>query len=242
MYIIYKRWKRYTRYLDRRFIPAAKILTWWRRWKISPDSQNNSAVSPTVNIIIEVTPFDMWSAASQTFKKSKTVYHGTIIYFKLSVANPVNVANDQQAEENKQTNTTGNSSNKKDIGKTDRNLLDEAAKPDVIESPANDILISDVEPPDPDDTIYVNKQVNIAQQSQAYCSKQSNCQKLMPNMAIEKTTFQCYTRNLDPKSYSSHGIVCAIDTAPDSRTVFFAADTSCNHNSVAQITLHNLVP
>ena len=129
----HKRWKRYTRYLDRRFIPAAKILTWWRRWKISPDSQNNSAVSPTVNIIIEVTPFDMWSAASQTFKKSKTVYHGTIIYFKLSVANPVNVANDQKAEENKQTNTTGDSSNKKDIGKTDL-LLDEVAKPDVIES------------------------------------------------------------------------------------------------------------
>ena len=78
-------------------------------------------------------------------------------------------------------------------------MSDEAAKPDVIESPANDILISDAEPPDPDDTIYVNKQVNIAQQSQAYCSKQSNCQKLMPNMAIEKTTFPSYTRNSDKK-------------------------------------------
>ena len=67
-------------------------------------------------------------------------------------------------------------------------------------SPANDILISDVEPPDPDDTIYVNKQVNIAQKSQAYCSKQSYCQKLMPNMAIEKRKFQHYTRNSDKKS------------------------------------------
>ena len=34
-------------------------------------------------------------------------------------------------------------------------------------------------------------------------------------MAIEKTTFQRYTRNSDKKSYSSHGIVCAIDTASD---------------------------
>ena len=104
-------------------------------------------------------------------------------------------------------------------------MSDEAAKPDVIESPANDILISDVEPPDPDDTIYVNKQVNIAQQSQAYCSKQSNCQKLMPNMAIDKTTFLSYTRNSDKKSYSSQEIVRAIDTASDSPKVFFAADT-----------------
>ena len=101
-------------------------------------------------------------------------------------------------------------------------MSDEAAKPDVIESPANDILISDVEPPDPDDTIYVNKQVNIAQQSQAYCSKQSNCQKLIPNMAIEKTTFLSYTRNSDKKSYSSHEMVRAIDAASDSPTVFYA--------------------
>ena len=103
-------------------------------------------------------------------------------------------------------------------------MSDEAAKPDVIESPANDILISDVEPPNPNDTIYANKQVNIAQQSQAYCSKQSNCQKLMPNMAIEKTTFP-RTRNSDKKSYSSQEIVRAIDTASDSPKVFFAADT-----------------
>ena len=61
-------------------------------------------------------------------------------------------------------------------------------------------------------------------------------------MAIEKTTFQRYTRNSDKKSYSSHGIVCAIDTASDSPTVFFAADTSCNRSSDAQISLHNLVP
>ena len=135
-------------------------------------------------------------------------------------------------------NTTGNSSNKKDIGKTDRNLLDEAAKPDVIESPANDILISDVEPPDPDDTIYVNKQVNIAQQSQAYCSKQSNCQKLMPNMAIEKTTFP-RTRNSDKKSYSSQEIVRAIDAASDSPIVFHAVDTSCNRSSDAPDTNQN---
>ena len=121
-------------------------------------------------------------------------------------------------------------------------MSDEAAKPDVIESPANDILISDVEPPDPDDTINVNKQVNIAQQSQAYCSKQSNCQKLMPNMAIEKTTFQSYTRNSDKKSYSRNGIVRTIDTASDSPTVFYAVDTSCNRSSDAQISLHNLVP
>ena len=80
-------------------------------------------------------------------------------------------------------------------------MSDEAAKPDVIESPANDILISDVEPPDPDDTIYVNKQVNIAQQSQAYCSKQSNCQKLLPNMAIEKTNFQP-THEIQTKSHT----------------------------------------
>ena len=123
-------------------------------------------------------------------------------------------------------------------------MSDEAAKPDVIESPANDILISDVEPPDPDDTIYVNKQVNIAQQSQAYCSQQSNCQKLMPNMAIEKTTFPfpSYTRNSDKKSYSSHEMVRAIDDASDSPTVFHAVDTSCNRSSDAQISLINLVP
>ena len=123
-------------------------------------------------------------------------------------------------------------------------MSDEAAKPDVIESPANDILISDVEPPDPDDTIYVIKQVHIAQQSQAYCSKQSNCQKLMPNMAIEKTTFPfpSYTRNSDKKSYSSQEIVCAIEAASDSPIVFHAVDTSCNRSSDAQISLHNLVP
>ena len=99
-----------------------------------------------------------------------------------------------------------------------------------------------MEPPDPDDTIYVNKQVNIAQQSQAYCSKQSNCQKLIPNMAIEKTTFLSYTRNSDKKSYSSQEIVRAIDAASDSPTVFHAVDTSCNRSSDAQISLHNLVP
>ena len=111
--------------------------------------------------------------------------------------------------------------------------------------PANDILISDVEPPDPDDTIYANKQVNIAQQSQAYCSKKSNCQKLMPNMAIEKTKFQRYLHSIsDKKSYSdsSHGIVRTIDPASDSPTVFYAADTSCNRSSDAQISLNNLVP
>ena len=99
-----------------------------------------------------------------------------------------------------------------------------------------------MEPPDPDDTIYVNKQVNIAQQTQASSSKQSNCQKLMPNMAIEKTTFPSYTRNSDKKSYSSHEMVRAIDAASDSPTVFHAVDTSCNRSSDAQISLHNLVP
>ena len=128
------------------------------------------------------------------------------------------------APDTNQNNTTGKSSPGINIEFAYNILSDEAAKPDVIESPANDILISDVEPPDPDDTIYVNKQVNIAQQSQAYCSKQSNCQKLMPNMAIEKTTFP-RTSNSDKKSYSSQEIVRAIDTASDSPKVFFAADT-----------------
>ena len=61
-------------------------------------------------------------------------------------------------------------------------------------------------------------------------------------MAIEKKTFQRYTRNSDKKSYSSHGIVCAIDTASDSPIVSFAADTSCNRSSGTQISLHNRVP
>ena len=145
------------------------------------------------------------------------------------------------APDTNQNNTTGKSSPGINIEFAYNILSDEAAKPDVIESPANDILISDVEPPDPDDTIYVNKQVNIAQQSQAYCSKQSNCQKLMPNMAIEKTTFP-RTSNSDKKSYSSQEIVRAIDAASDSPIVFHAVDTSCNRSSDAQISLHNLVP
>ena len=61
-------------------------------------------------------------------------------------------------------------------------------------------------------------------------------------MAIEKTTFQSYTRNSDKKSYSRNGIVRTIDTASDSPTVFYAVDTSCNRSSDAQISLHNLVP
>ena len=60
-------------------------------------------------------------------------------------------------------------------------------------------------------------------------------------MAIDKTTFQRY-HNADKKSSSSHEIVRAIDTASDSTIAFFAADTSCNRSSDAQISLHNLVP
>jgi hypothetical protein len=37
-------------------------------------------------------------------------------------------------------------------------------------------------------------------------------------------------------------IVRAIDTASDSPTVFFAADTSFNRRSDAKISLHNVVP
>ena len=55
-------------------------------------------------------------------------------------------------------------------------------------------------------------------------------------------TWPRYTRNSDEKSYSSQEIVRAIDTASDSPIVFFAADTSCNRSSDAQISLHNLVP
>ena len=58
--------------------------------------------------------------------------------------------------------TTGKSSPGINIEFAYNILSDEAAKPAVIESPANDIFISDAKPPDPDDTIYLNKQVNIA--------------------------------------------------------------------------------
>ena len=64
-------------------------------------------------------------------------------------------------------------------------------------------------------------------------------------MAIEKTTFPRYLHSIsDKKSYSdsSQEIVRTIDTASDSPTVFYAADTSCNRSSDAQISLHNLVP
>ena len=64
------------------------------------------------------------------------------------------------------------------LGIKDDNLLDEVATLDVIESPANDILISDAEPPDPDYTIYVDTQVNTVQQSQAYYG--SNRQRFPP--------------------------------------------------------------
>ena len=102
-------------------------------------------------------------------------------------------------------------------------MSDEAAKPDVIESPAKDILISDVEPPDPNDTIYVNKQVNIAQQSQAYCSKQSYCQKLMPNMAIEKQHFSATYTAFQTKSHTATGTMnCTFDRYRDSPTVFYS--------------------
>ena len=60
-------------------------------------------------------------------------------------------------------------------------------------------------------------------------------------MTIEKTTFQRY-HNTDKKASCSHEIVRAIDTASDSPIVFFASDTSCNHSSDAQTSLHNLVP
>ena len=60
-------------------------------------------------------------------------------------------------------------------------------------------------------------------------------------MTIEKTTFQRY-HNTDKKASCSHEIVRAIDTASDSPIVFFASDTSCNHRSDAQTSLHNLVP
>ena len=83
---------------------------------------------------------------------SPTVFH--------AVDTSCNCSSD--APDTNQNNTTGKSSPGINIEFAYNILSDEAAKPDVIESPANDILISDVEPPDPDDTIYVNKQVNIA--------------------------------------------------------------------------------
>ena len=95
---------------------------------------------------------------------------------------------------------------------------------------------------DPDDTIYVDTQVNIVQPSQAYNLKQSYCQELLPNMTIDTTPFQRYHQFTYKKSTGSHGIVHAIDTASDSPIAFSAADTSCNRSSDAQISLHNLVP
>ena len=83
---------------------------------------------------------------------------------------------------------------------------------------------------DPDDTIYVDTQVNIAQPSQAYNLKQSYCQELLPNMTID-TTFQRYHQFTYKKSTGSHGIVHAIDTASDSPIAYFAIDASCNRRS-----------
>ena len=36
----------------RRTIPAAKILTWWRRWKTSSKSKDTATVSPKVEIML----------------------------------------------------------------------------------------------------------------------------------------------------------------------------------------------
>ena len=83
---------------------------------------------------------------------------------------------------------------------------------------------------DPDDTIYVDTQVNIAQLSQAYNLKQSYCQELLPNMTID-TTFQRYHQFTYKKSTGSHGMVHAIDTASDSPIAYFAIDASCNRRS-----------
>jgi len=48
----YQRSKRTARYLLRRTIPAAKILTWWRRWKTSSKSKDTATVSPKVEIML----------------------------------------------------------------------------------------------------------------------------------------------------------------------------------------------
>ena len=48
----YQSWKRTARYCWRCVIPAAKILTWWRRWKTSSKSKDTAAVSPKVKIIL----------------------------------------------------------------------------------------------------------------------------------------------------------------------------------------------
>ena len=87
---------------------------------------------PTVTIII----------GSRHHALINKTYH-YIGYFKLSVDNPVSAANDQKIKDNKQNNTTGDSSLKMILGIKDDNLLDEVATLDVIESPANDILMSD---------------------------------------------------------------------------------------------------
>ena len=73
----------------------------------------------------------------------RTPWGGMFAHFKLSVDNPVSAANDQIVKDNKQNNTTCDSSLKMILGIKDDNLLDEVATLDVIESPANDILISD---------------------------------------------------------------------------------------------------
>ena len=84
---------------------------------------------------------------------------------------------------------------------------------------------------DPDDTIYVDTQVNIAQPSQAYNLKQSYCQELLPNMTIDTTPFQRYHQFTYKKSTGIHGIVHAFDTASDSPIAYFAIDASCNRRS-----------
>ena len=48
----YQRMKRIARYFLRRTIPAAKILTWWRRWKTSSKSKDTATVSPKVEIML----------------------------------------------------------------------------------------------------------------------------------------------------------------------------------------------
>ena len=226
--------KRLFRYYDRRCLPAANILTWWRRWNLSSNSQDNPAVS--VSIII---------GSSHNVRTNKTSHK--IKYFKLSINNPAKNADNHAAQDSKQKTTTGKSSPDNNIRNKDNILFDEEATPDVTESPTNDMLISDVEPPD-DIIYYVDTNVTNGQQRKAHYLKQLSindniaCRKnLLLNEII--VTNQVYRATTNIKKKNSPGCQeneIVNDIKSPSVTAPLAVATSRNCRSAAQISLNKL--